>query len=213
MNLRFLLSISLALAVGYAADSDAIIFADRPEFRADKTIVLSDGTQFHLDMRSREVASVLPDGEIRFAGGFGSGYGNFMEPVDIASDGVSLFVCDRTGNSIVQLNRRMEPVQILSVTHPGISNAIYPSSISVNELGYLAVLSEDHRIILTKQSQEDSWALMADLDRQLVPIQCPENVRFTSSHSIALTGPCSNREYTFSLFGRLLSARLTADGE
>jgi len=214
MHLRFILSISFILCFSFAADIDeTIIFPDRPEFRSDKIITLPDGTAFHLDIRSREAAAVLPDGEIRFTGGFGNGYGHFMEPVDITSDGVSVFVCDRAGNAIIQLTRRLEVVKAFSFNQSGFSEPIFPSSVSASQNGYVAVLSEDRRLVLVKQPQEDLWTIVADLDRQPVSIPCPETVRFTSLHSIVITSSCSKTEYTFSLFGRLLSARLITGGD
>ncbi len=209
--IRFLFSIALLFSMCFGFDAD-VLFSDRVEFHSDQILILPDGSTYYLDESGREVAVVLPDGETRFAGGFGSGRGNFIDPVAIVSDGISVFVCDRAGNTIVQLNRRLEFITAIPVTMQNETHAFYPSSIAVNANGQLAVLSEEHNAVWTKAPQDASWNLVAELNRQAVPISCPEQITFSDVNSLMISS-CGNAEYSFSLFGRLISAKISSDGE
>lgn len=208
---RNLFILVFVFGVCFSSDAD-VLFPDRPKFNSNQILTLSDGTRYYLDESGREVAVVLPDGETRFAGGFGSGHGNFMDPVAIASDGISVFVCDKSGNSIVQLSRRLDFISVIPVILQNETHPFYPSSIAVNANGQLAVLSEDLNAVWTKSPHDAFWTTVADLNRQAIPIPCPENITFSDVNSLRISS-CDNAEYSFSLFGRLLSARLISAGE
>ncbi|MBT3217164.1 MAG: hypothetical protein HOD97_05225 [Candidatus Marinimicrobia bacterium] len=206
---RIFSTIFIILGFCYATDlTDAVIFADKPEFQSDQILILQDGTRYHLDKSNKEVAVELTDGEPRFAGGFGDRFETFIEPVGIVTDGVSIFVCDRTGNKIIQFTRRLEFVQTIPINLPEDMNLFYPSSIAVNKNGHLAIFSEDRNEIWTKHPHASSWTLIVDLNRQTIPIICPDRIAYSDINTITIFSSCSDVEYFFSVFGRFITARL-----
>jgi hypothetical protein len=61
---RIFSTIFIILGFCYATDlTDAVIFADKPEFQSDQILILQDGTRYHLDKSNKEVAVELTDGE------------------------------------------------------------------------------------------------------------------------------------------------------
>lgn len=195
----------------FAADKTASHFRvtdfKNSEFHADIEVNLSDGSRVFLDQTLRELALIFPDGRIKFSGGFGLGPRNLTDPVALVSDGISIFVCDRAGNRIVQFNRLLDFKGSAAIQSSPDSKPFYPDNFAVNSIEQMVVFSEESNEVWLKDPSDIFWIPILDLKNQSIPIKCVDEIHFSGNNRIVLTDECGNTEYTFSIFGRLIHGR------
>lgn len=104
------------------------------EFHPSKISVSNTGIYF-LDTDSRRIAFLASDNKITYSGGYGIEFDAFIDPIDILTSKLGVWIIDGTQNKLISFDSRLNYLQTIEF------DEIYPELCGVDDWGNILLYS------------------------------------------------------------------------
>jgi len=166
------------------------------EFQPTNFSVSRTGFYF-LDSVNRQVAFLSNDGGIEFAGGYGIGNDAFIDPIEILSSNLRVWIVDRTENKLIEFDHKLNYLRTVEF------NQIYPEFGGIDDWGNILLKSEHEHMILQANPPFENFNEFIDLSRWNDVNNCISDVHIASEGSIGILSNCNNTVHLFNRLGKL----------
>ena len=211
-NLRYIVSAVIFFSSLFSQANNVVQIIDIPsdfaenEFYPTKFNVNTTGIYF-LDSESRQIAFVSKNEEVIYSGGYGVVNDAFIDPIDIISSKLRIFVIDRTENTILEFDHRLNYLGSKEIA------PIYPEYGGIDDWGNIYLYSEQEQSILQSQISQSKFIEHIDLSLWYEINNCVKDIYFAQDGSIGILSNCSKFIYVFNRLGKLQNNFLIHDIE
>ena len=166
------------------------------EFRPTDLSVSRTGFYF-LDSFNRQVAFLSNDGGIKFAGGYGIGSDAFIDPIEILSSNLRVWIVDRTENKLIEFDHKLNFLRIVEF------DQIYPEFGGIDDWGNILMLSEQEHMILKANPPFENFSEFIDLSIWNDVNNCILDIHIASEGSVGILSNSNNTVHLFNRLGKL----------
>jgi len=166
------------------------------EFQPTNFSVSHTGIYF-LDSFNRQVAFLSNDREIKFAGGYGLGNAAFIDPIEILSSNLRVWIVDRTENKLIEFDHKINYLCTVEF------DQIYPEFGGIDDWGNILLLSEQEHMILKANPPFENFSEFIDLSIWNDVNDCISDVHIASEGTVGILLYCSNSVHLFNRLGKL----------
>ena len=149
------------------------------EFQSTNLSVSTTGYYF-LDNINRQVAFLSNDNDIVFAGGYGIDNDAFIDPIEILSSKLNVWVVDRTENKVTEFDHKLNYLRTIEF------DAIYPDFCGIDNWGNILLQSELEQIIVKSTLSVEIFTDFIDLSLWQEINDCLLDMHVSSDGSIGL---------------------------
>ena len=171
-------------------------------FTADRVENTPSGLVF-LDLDTKRLGKEAT-GTVLFSAGFGEKGDGLFDPVDLKWYNLSLFVCDRSQNRLVQFDQRLNYVSEFVTRGREDGQFLYPEQVTVDSRGYFFIYSSEFHSVWRGSMQEGGFDRFIDFDQEAESVNCVQELAVNERNELALLFPCQSRFKIYSPVGRKL---------
>jgi hypothetical protein len=166
------------------------------EFQPTNLSVSQTGFYF-LDSANRQVAFLSYDGDVVYAGGYGIDSDAFIDPIEILSSKLRVWIVDGTENRLIEFDHKLNYLRTIEF------DQIYPEFAGVDDWGNILLLSEQEQMILKANPPIDNFNNFIDLSIWNDINNCITNFHVAFDGTIGILSNCNNTIYLFNRLGKL----------
>ena len=211
INIKYLFSLFLLLGSLYSQTNNYIkkeidlseIFSDK-KFHPTNFCVSPTGIYF-LDSAIRQVTFLSNDGDEVFAGGYGIDNDAFIDPIEIFSSNLKVWIVDRTENKLIEFDYKLNYLRTIEF------DPIYPEFSGIDDWGNVLLLSKQEQAILKATPPIEYFDDFIDLSIWNDLYDCISDVYIASEGTIGILSNCSNSVHLFNRLGKLENKILIED--
>ena len=164
------------------------------EFHPTNLSVNRTGFYF-LDSFNRQVAFLSNDGQIEFAGGYGLGNDAFIDPIEILSSNLRVWIVDRTENKLIEFDHKLNFLRIIEF------DQFYPKFSGIDDWGNILLLSEQEHMIFKANPPFENFIEFIDLSNNIN--ECISGFHVSSDGTAGILSNGNNSIYLFNRLGKL----------
>ena len=151
------------------------------------TIFCVNTTGFYfLDTENRQVAFLSNEGDVVFAGGYGIDDDAFIDPIDILSSKLRVWIVDRTENKLIEFDHKLNYLHITDF------NQIYPENSGIDDWGNILLQSKQEQKILKANPPIQNFDEFIDLSMWNNLTNCITDFHVAYDGSIGIMTNCNN---------------------
>lgn len=203
LYLKYFISIILFCSTLYSQVSINIAkVIDLPEnisnnkFHPTNFCVSATGFYF-LDGENRQVVFLSNDGDVVFSGGYGIDIDAFIDPIEILSSKLRVWIVDRTENKLIEFDHKLNYLRTIEF------DQIYPEFSGIDDWGNLLLQSEQEQMILKANPSIQDFEDFIDLALWENVNNCITDMHVASDGSIGILTICNNSVHLFNRLGKL----------
>lgn len=203
LYLKYFISIILFCSTFYSQININIIkVIDLPEnisnnkFHPTNFCVSATGFYF-LDGENRQVVFLSNDGDVVFSGGYGIDIDAFIDPIEILSSKLRVWIVDRTENKLIEFDHKLNYLRTIEF------DQIYPEFSGIDDWGNLLLQSEQEQMILKANPSIQDFEDFIDLALWENVNNCITDMHVASDGSIGILTICNNSVHLFNRLGKL----------
>ncbi|MBU0529434.1 hypothetical protein KKF86_06740, partial [bacterium] len=170
-------------------------------FSADKfhptNFCVSPTGIYFLDSVIRQVAFLSNDGAIVFAGGYGTDNDAFIDPIEILSSKLRIWIVDRTENKLIEFDHKLNYLRTIEFYQ------IYPEFSGIDDWGNILLLSKQEQMILKATPPIENFDDFIDFSMWSDLNNCLIDFYVASDGTIGILTYCNNSVYLFNRLGKL----------
>lgn len=166
------------------------------EFHPTKFCISTAGYYF-LDGISRQVAFLSNDDDIVFAGGYGIDNDAFIDPIEILSYELRVWIVDRTENKLIEFDHKLNYLRTIEF------DQIYPEFSGIDDWGNILLQSEQEQMILKANIPIQYFDDFIDLSLWNDIHNCITDIHVASNGRIGILTICNNSFHLFNRLGNL----------
>ncbi|MEE8341497.1 MAG: hypothetical protein V3R52_05315 [Candidatus Neomarinimicrobiota bacterium] len=166
------------------------------EFHPTKFRVGATGYYF-LDDVNRQIAFLSNNGNIIFAGGYGIENDAFIDPIDILTFKLRIFILDKSENKLIDFDHK------LNYLHTHEFDPIYPEFSGIDDWGNIFLLSEQEQKIFKTNILTQNLEEFIDLSLWNNVYDCITDIHIAVDGSIGILANCNESALVFNRLGRL----------
>lgn len=170
-------------------------FADS-EFHPAKFCVNATGIYF-LDNVKRQAAFLSNYGNIVFAGGYGLGNDAFIDPIEILSSKLRVWIVDRTENKLIEFDHKLNFLRTVEFEQ------IYPEFSGIDAWGNIMLQSDQEQMIFKANPPIQNFEDFIDLSLWQADNNCITDFHVASDGSIGILTDCNDSVHLFNRLGKL----------
>ncbi len=200
--LKYVLSIILFCGSIYSQININIIkIIDLPvsitnnEFRPTNFCVSATGLYF-LDSANRQVVFLSNNDDIVFAGGYGIDNDAFIDPIEILTSQLQVWIVDRTENKLIEFDHKLNYLRTIEF------DQIYPTFSGIDDWGNILLQSEQEQKILKANPPIQNFNEFIDLSMWNDVHDCIKDVHVALDGSIGIM-TCNKSVNLFNRLGKL----------
>ncbi|MFC1566076.1 hypothetical protein ACFL4B_03960, partial [Candidatus Neomarinimicrobiota bacterium] len=152
---------------------------------------------YFLDNVNRQVAFLSKDGGIKFAGGYGIGNDTFIDPIEILSSNLRVWIVDITENDLIEFDHKLNYLRTIEF------DQIYPEFGGIDDWGNILLLSEQEHMILKANPPFKNFSEFIDLSIWNDVNNCISDVHIASEGTVGILSNCNNSVHLFNRLGKL----------
>ena len=165
------------------------------EFHPTNFCVSATGFYF-LDSANRQVAFLSNEGDVVFAGGYGIDDDAFIDPIEILSSKLRVWIVDRTENKLIEFDHKLNYLRSIDF------DPIYPEFSGIDDWGNILLQSEQEQKILKANPPIQNFDEFIDLSMWNDVHNCIKDVHVASDGSIGIM-TCNKSVNLFNRLGKL----------
>lgn len=181
---------------------DVIKVIDLPEVLTNKafqpTLFNVNATGFYfLDIVNRQVTFLSNNGEVIFSGGYGIDDDAFIDPVEIFSSKLRVWIVDRTENNLIEFDHKLNYLRTIKF------DQIYPEFSGIDDWGNIFLQSDQEQMILIANLPIQNFDNFIDLSLWEDVRDCINDVHVAIDGTIGVLTNCNNSLHIFNRLGNL----------
>ena len=166
------------------------------EFQPTNLSVSTTGYYF-LDKVNRQIVFLSNNEDIIYSGGYGTDYDAFIDPIEILSSKLNVWVVDRTENKVTEFDHKLNYLRTIEY------DEIYPDFCGIDDWGNMLLQSELEQKIVKSNLPIENFTDFIDLSLWQEINNCILDMHVSSDGSIGLLTSCSKYVYIFNRLGNL----------
>lgn len=166
------------------------------EFHPAKFCVNATGLYF-LDNTNRQAAFLSNYGNIVFAGGYGLGNDAFIDPIEILSSKLRVWIVDRTENKLIEFDHKLNYLRTIEF------NQIFPEFSGIDAWGNILLLSEQEQQIYKANPPIQNFEDFIDLSLWQADNNCITDFHVAADGSIGILTDYNDSVHLFNRLGKL----------
>lgn len=151
---------------------------------------------YFLDSANRQVAFLSNDGDVVFAGGYGIDNDAFIDPIEILSSKLRVWIVDRTENKLIEFDHKLNYLRTIEF------DQIYPEFSGIDDWGNILLQSEQEQKILKANPPIQNFDEFIDLSMWNDVHNCIKDVHVALDGSIGIM-TCNKSVNLFNRLGKL----------
>lgn len=151
---------------------------------------------YFLDSANRQVAFLSNDGDVVFAGGYGIDNDAFIDPIEILSSKLRVWIVDRTENKLIEFDHKLNYLRTMEF------DQIYPEFSGIDDWGNILLQSEQEQKILKANPPIQNFDEFIDLSMWNDVHNCIKDVHVALDGSIGIM-TCNKSVNLFNRLGKL----------
>lgn len=151
---------------------------------------------YFLDSANRQVAFLSNDGDVVFAGGYGIDNDAFIDPIEILSSKLRVWIVDRTENKLIEFDHKLNYLRTIEF------DQIYPEFSGIDDWGNILLQSEQEQKILKANPPIQNFDEFIDLSMWNDVHDCIKDVHVALDGSIGIM-TCNKSVNLFNRLGKL----------
>ena len=203
LYLKYFTSIILLCSSLYSQiDINIIKIIDLPvsitnnEFRPTNFCVSTTG-YYILDSANRQVAFLSNDNDIVFAGGYGIDIDAFIDPIEILSSKLLVWIVDRTENKLIEFDHKLNYLRTIEF------DQIYPEFSGIDDWENILLQSDQEQMILKANPPIQNFEEFIDLSLWNDVHDCVTDIHVASDGYIGILTICDKSVHIFNRLGKL----------
>lgn len=152
---------------------------------------------YFLDSAYRQVAFLSNDGDVIFAGGYGIDNDAFIDPIEILSSKLRVWIVDRTENKLIEFDYKLNYLRTIEF------DQIYPEFSGIDDWGNILLQSEQEQKILKANPPIQNFDDFIDLSLWNDVQECIKDIHVASDGTIGILTICNNSVHLFNRLGKL----------
>ncbi len=170
-------------------------FADS-DFQSTKLSISQTGI-YLLDSENRQIALLSIDENVVFAGGYGLDNDAFIDPIDILTSKLRVWIVDRTENKLIEFDHKLNYLRSIEF------DLIYPEFSGIDDWGNILMLSNQEQMILKTNPPIDIFDDFIDLSIWNNINNCVEDMYIASDGTTGILTNCDDSVKIFNRLGKL----------
>jgi hypothetical protein len=166
------------------------------DFHPTKFDVSATG-KYYLDIENRQIAFESNDGNISYSGGYGTDFDAFIDPIDILTSKLGIWIVDGTENKVISFDHKLNYLQTIEF------DAIYPNYCGIDDWGNIYLYSEIEQKLFRIANNRSELVEFIDLSIYDEIGNCISYLHVSKDGSSAIIDDCNNTISTFNRLGRL----------
>ena len=166
------------------------------EFQSTNLSVSPTGF-YLLDSENRQVAYLSNEGSVIFAGGYGIDNDAFIDPIEILSSQLRVWIVDRTENKLIEFDHKLNYLRTTEF------DQIYPEFSGVDDWGNMLLLSEQEQKIFNSTIPIENFNDFIDLSIWNDLNNCIADMYVALDGTIGILSNCNNSVQLFNRLGQL----------
>lgn len=166
------------------------------EFRPTNFCVSATGYYF-LDNLNRQVVFLSNDNDIVFAGGYGIDIDAFIDPIEILSSKLLVWIVDRTENKLIEFDHKLNYLRTIEF------DQIYPEFSGIDDWENILLQSDQEQMILKANPPIQNFEEFIDLSLWNDVRDCVTDIHVASDGYIGILTICDNSVHIFNRLGKL----------
>lgn len=150
-----------------------------------------------LDSETRQIVFLSNNGAVVFAGGYGIDNDAFIDPIDILSSKLRVWVIDRTENKLIEFDHKLNFLRTIEF------DLIYPEFSGIDDWGDIVLLSKQEQMIFKTNPQFESFEEFIDLSILNDVISCIKEMYVASDGTLGIVTKCNNSVKLFNRLGKM----------
>ena len=150
-----------------------------------------------LDSETRQIALFSNNGAVVFAGGYGIDNDAFIDPIDILSSKLRVWVIDRTENKLIEFDHKLNFIRTIEF------DLIYPEFSGIDDWGNILLLSKQEQMIFKTNPQIESFDEFIDLSILNHVNNCIADMYVASDGTLGIFTSCNNSIKLFNRLGKM----------
>jgi len=152
---------------------------------------------YFLDSTNRQVAFLSNEGVAIFAGGYGTDNDAFIDPIEILSSKLRVWIVDRTENKFIEFDYKLNYLRTIEFDN------IYPEFSGIDDWGNVLLLSEQEQKILKANPPIQNFKDFIDISIWNDINTCISNLHVSSDGTVGILSNCNNSVHLFNRLGKL----------
>lgn len=166
------------------------------EFQPTNLSVSTTG-YYILDNINRQVAFLSNDNDIVFAGGYGIDNDAFIDPIEILSSQLQVWIVDGTENRLIEFDHNLNYLRTIEF------DPIYPEFSGIDDWGNMLLLSEQEQMIFKTNPQIVNFDNFIDLSIWNDLYGCITDMYIAPDGTLGILTNCNKFIYLFNRLGKL----------
>lgn len=166
------------------------------EFQSTNLSVSPTGF-YLLDSENRQVAFLSNNGAIVFAGGYGIDNDAFIDPIEILSSQLRVWIVDRTENKLIEFDHKLNYLRTIEF------DRIYPEFSGIDDWGNILLQSEQEQNILKANPPIQDFEDFIDLSMWDDLTNCITDFHVAFDGTLGILTNCNNSVQLFNRLGQL----------
>ena len=152
---------------------------------------------YFLDKENRQIAFLSSDENIIYSGGYGTDYDAFIDPIEILSLKLNVWIVDRAENKVTEFDHKLNYLRTIKY------DDIYPDFCGIDDWGNMLLQSELEQKIVKSNLPIEKFTDFIDLSLWQEINNCILDMHVSSDGSVGLLTSCSEYVYIFNRLGNL----------
>ncbi len=152
---------------------------------------------YFLDSVSRQVAFLPNTGDVVLAGGYGTDNDAFIDPIEILSSKLRVWIVDRTENNLIEFDHKLNFLRSIRY------DRIYPDFGGIDNWGNILLQSAQEQIIFKSTPPFKNFDEFIDLSRLNNINSCISDVHVAYDGTVGIFSNCKNSIHMFNRLGKL----------
>ena len=150
-----------------------------------------------LDNANRQVAFISKDNDIIYSGGYGFDNDAFIDPIDILSSKLDVWIIDSSENKLLKYDHKLNYLKSIEFEQ------LYPIFGGIDDWGNIYLLSELEQIIYKADASTENLEEFIDLSFWDNLNSCISDMHVAWDGSIGILSKCTEYVYIFNRLGKL----------
>jgi len=152
---------------------------------------------YFLDKVNRQVAFLSNNNEVVFSGGYGINSDAFIDPIEILSSKLNVWVIDRTENKVTEFDHRLNYLRTIKF------DEIYPNYCGIDNWGSMLLQSNLEQKIVKSNLPIEKFTDFIDLSLWSDINDCIKDIHVAFDGSVGVLSSCSGYVYIFNRLGNI----------
>ena len=150
-----------------------------------------------LDSENRQIAFLSNDGKVVLAGGYGIDNDAFIDPINILSSKLRVWVIDRTENKLIEFDHKLNFIRTIEF------DLLYPEFSGIDDWGNILLLSKQEQMVFKTNPQIESFDEFIDLSILNDVNNCIAEMYVASDGNLGIFTKCNNSVKLFNRLGKI----------